>query len=85
MAARWVIRWCTRGDSIRLAAGDRGRGLSFRLAPTYGAASSGVDRLWSARDARGLAPEGAFEPAADEQEKVEGGEWRQAHRRLARA
>ena len=36
--------------------GERGRGLSFRLAPTWGAASSGVERLWSAPDARGLAP-----------------------------
>ena len=42
--------------------GDRGRGLSFSLAPTYGAASSDVGRLWSARDAQGLAPGGEFEP-----------------------
>ena len=41
--------------------GERGRGLSFSLAPVWGAASSGVDRLWSARDARGLTPEGEFE------------------------
>jgi len=45
---------------VRLAPGARGRGLSFRLAPTWGAPSSGVDRLWSARDARGLAPGGEF-------------------------
>ena len=46
------------------APGERGRGLSFSLAPTWGAASSGVDRLWGARDARGLAPGGgAFEAA----------------------
>ena len=47
---------------MRLDPGERGRGLSFSLAPTYGAASSGVGRLWSARDAQGLAPGGEFEP-----------------------
>ena len=47
--------WGASG-AVRLAPGDRGRGLSFSLSPTWGAASSGVDRLWSARDARGLAP-----------------------------
>ena len=52
--------WGASG-SIRLAPDERGRGLSFRLAPTYGAASSGVERLWSARDARGLAPQAEFE------------------------
>jgi len=52
--------WGASG-AVRLSPGERGRGLSFSLAPTYGAASSGVDRLWGARDARGLAPEGAFE------------------------
>ena len=55
--------WGASG-AVRLAPGERGRGLSFSLAPTYGAPGSGVDRLWSARDARGLAPTGAgdFEP-----------------------
>jgi len=52
--------WGASG-SVRLAPGERGRGLSFSLAPTYGAASSGVGRLWSARDAQGLAPGGEFE------------------------
>ena len=54
--------WGASG-ALRLAPGERGRGLSFSLAPTYGTAGSGVDRLWSARDARGLAPTGGtFEP-----------------------
>ena len=53
--------WGASG-SVRLDPGERGRGLSFSLAPTYGAASSGVGRLWSARDAQGLAPGGEFEP-----------------------
>ena len=52
--------WGASG-SVRLAPGAGGRGLSFSLAPTYGTSSSGVDRLWSARDARGLAPGGEFE------------------------
>ena len=49
--------WGASG-AVRLSPGDRGRGLSFSLAPTWGSASSGVDRLWGARDARGLAPNG---------------------------
>ena len=54
--------WGASG-AVRLSPGERGRGLSFSLAPTWGAASSGVERLWSARDARGLAPGGTtFEP-----------------------
>ena len=46
--------------SVRLAPGERGRGLSFALSPTLGAAGSGADRLWGARDAGGLAPGGEF-------------------------
>ena len=46
--------------SVRLAPGERGRGLSFALSPTLGAAASGADRLWGARDAGGLAPGGEF-------------------------
>ncbi len=45
--------------SVRLAPGERGRGLSFSLSPTLGAAGSATDRLWGARDAGGLAPVGA--------------------------
>ena len=52
--------WGASG-SVRLAPGDRGRGLSFSLSPTWGAAAGGVERLWSARDARGLAPNSEFE------------------------
>ena len=54
--------WGASG-ALRLAPGDAGRGLSFSLAPTYGAPSSGVDRLWSARDAGGFGSTGGtFEP-----------------------
>ncbi len=54
--------WGASG-ALSLVPGDRGRGLSFRLAPTWGAPSSGVERLWSTRDAGGLASGGeTFEP-----------------------
>ena len=46
--------------SVRLDPGAEGRGLPFSLAPSLGAASNGVDRLWSLQGARGLAPEGKF-------------------------
>ena len=50
--------------TARLDPGERGRGLSFSLAPTIGATSSAAERLWGAHDARGLAPgSGAFEAA----------------------
>ena len=49
--------------SARLDPGERGRGLSFSLSPTLGAASSAAERLWGAHDARGLAPDGEFRPA----------------------
>ncbi len=52
--------WGASG-ALRLAPGASGRGLSFSLSPAWGAASGGADRLWSALDARGLAPEGTFE------------------------
>ena len=49
------------GGSVRLDPGASGRGLSLSFAPVWGTPSSGVDRLWSARDAAGLAPGGEFE------------------------
>ena len=54
--------WGASG-AVRLDPGERGRGLSFSLAPTWGAAGSGMGRLWSARDARGIAPGHEFEAA----------------------
>jgi len=49
--------------TARLDPGERGRGLSFSLAPTIGATSSASERLWGAHDARALAPDGgAFTP-----------------------
>ena len=55
--------WGASG-SVRLDPGASGRGLSLTVAPTFGAASSGVERLWSLRDARELAADDAFEPEA---------------------
>ena len=49
--------------TLRLDPGETGRGLSLSLAPTLGTASSATERLWGARDARGLAPGAAFEAA----------------------
>ena len=49
--------------SIRLEPDATGRGLSFSVAPTWGAASGGAERLWSVQDARGLAANDGFEPA----------------------
>ena len=51
--------WNSAG-AVRLAPGNRDPGLSFSLTPTWGAASSGVDRLWGVRDAGGLAPQDEF-------------------------
>ena len=54
--------WGASG-ALRLVPGDRGRGLSFSLAPTYGSPGSGVEQMWSARDAGGLASGGSeFDP-----------------------
>ena len=50
--------------SARLDPGERGRGLSFSLSPVIGASSSASERLWGARDARALAPDGAAFEAA---------------------
>ncbi len=47
--------------TVRLDPGERGRGLSFSLSPTFGTPSGSADRLWGARDARGLAPGGKFD------------------------
>jgi cell division septation protein DedD len=49
--------WGASG-TVRLAPGPGGRGLSLTLAPTWGAASSGVDGLWSRQTTAGLAPAG---------------------------
>ena len=45
--------WGASG-AIRVEPGTAGRGLSLGIAPTWGAAASGAERLWSARDAGGL-------------------------------
>ena len=42
---------------MRIEPGASGRGLSLTLAPAWGAAEGGAERLWSLRDARGLAPD----------------------------
>ena len=49
--------------SVRIDPGASGRGLSLMLSPAWGAAEGGPERLWSVRDARGLAANEEFEPA----------------------
>ena len=49
--------WGASG-SLRLAPGAGGQGLALTLAPTWGAASSGVNGLWSRQTTAGLAPQG---------------------------
>ena len=69
-SARWLVaheaagyeEWGASG-SVRIDPGDSGRGLSLTLAPTVGNAASGTGNLWSAADARGLAPGTEFEAA----------------------
>ena len=51
--------WGASG-SIRVDPGAQGRGLALTLVPSWGAAASGAERLWSAGDARDLAPEEEF-------------------------
>ena len=46
---------------MRIDPGESGRGLSLTLAPTVGNAASGTGTLWSAADARGIAPGTEFE------------------------
>ncbi len=48
--------WGASGN-LRLAPGSAGRGLSMTLAPTWGAATSGVEGLWSRQTTQGLAPQ----------------------------
>ena len=50
--------------TARLDPGERGRGLSFSLAPDLGSEANGTGRLRGAQDARGLAPDGASFEAA---------------------
>ena len=49
--------WGASG-SLRIAPGAGGQGLSLTLSPTWGAASSGIDGLWSRQTTAGLAPQG---------------------------
>ncbi len=58
--------WGASG-SLRLAPGAGGQGLALTLAPTWGAASSGVNGLWSRQTTAGLAPEGTRQTSAGQQ------------------
>ena len=53
--------WGASG-TVRIDPGASGRGLSLSISPTWGSASSGVERLWSLEDASRLEPGREFEP-----------------------
>ena len=55
--------WGASG-SVRVEPSASGRGLSLTLAPAWGNAASAVERLWSLRDAGGLAANDDFEAGA---------------------
>ena len=50
--------------TIRVEPGGAGQGLSLTLSPTWGAAASGVDGLWSRQTTTGLAPQGTRQAPA---------------------
>ena len=50
--------------TIRVEPGAAGQGLSLTLSPTWGAAASGVDGLWSRQTTAGLAPQGTRQATA---------------------
>ena len=52
--------WGASG-ALRVAPGHDGRGLTLTVAPAWGAAEGGAERLWSHRDARAFAPDGETE------------------------
>ena len=52
--------WGASG-SIRIDPGASGRGMSLTVAPAWGSASSGVERLWSLSSVRELARDGEFD------------------------
>ena len=54
--------WGASG-AVRIDPGESGRGLSLTLAPAWGAASGGAERLWGMEDARALAPRDGVEAA----------------------
>ena len=56
--ACWRTKTRTTTNSLRLAPGAAGQGLSLTLAPTWGAAASGVNGLWTRQTTAGLAPPG---------------------------
>ena len=52
--------WGASG-AIRIDPGASGRGLSFRLTPSWGHAGSAAERLWGLGNARGFAPDAEVE------------------------
>ena len=61
--------WGASG-SVRLGPGVSGRGLSLTLAPVWGTASGGLERLWAAGPAPGFAPDDPLEAGAGFQGEI---------------
>ena len=55
--------WGANG-AIRVTPSATGRGLTLSIAPAWGQTGSAAERLWSARDARGLGSEQEFEASS---------------------
>ena len=55
--------WGAAGSIRFQPGGGAGLGPSLSVSSSWGAVSGGAQRLWEAGDARGLAPDQAFEPA----------------------
>ena len=67
--------WGASG-TIRIDPGPMGQGLALTLSPTWGAASSGVEGLWSRQTTAGLAPQsGTQAPAGRVNAQVGYGLW----------
>ena len=56
--------WGAAGTIRFTPGGGAGLGPSLSVASSWGAVAGGAERLWEAGDARGLAPDQAFAPAA---------------------
>ena len=62
--AQDYTEWGASG-ALRFDPGRQGKGLTASIAPSWGAAASGMSRLWDQSTAAGLVPADALAPAAD--------------------
>ena len=62
--------------AVRIDPGQSGRGLSLNIAPTWGTASSNVDRLWSAEELHTLQESDDFEATEQLNAEISYGLWK---------